>query len=115
MEKIKRTRSELTACYLLRQAFSRSMWYWDTIRAAKKGPDQYECAKCRRVFKLREVAVDHKIPVIDPVEGWKGIVVFAHRLFCDLSNLWVLCIDVCHSRKTKKENKIRRSSKKENK
>lgn len=113
MEKVKRTKSELTTCYLLRQAFSRSLWYWGTLREAKIGPDQYKCAKCERVFKLREVAVDHKVPVIDVEKGWEGIVVFARRLFCELSNLWVLCIDTCHSRKTKKENKKRRAAKQE--
>ena|SRR5271157_4537211 len=111
MEKIKRTKQELTTCYLLRQAFSRSMWYWETIRAAKTSPDQYKCGKCQKIFKLREIAVDHKIPVVDPILGWQGVVVFAHRLFCEFSNLWVLCIDECHSKKTKKENKIRKENK----
>lgn len=106
---IKRTKAEQTTVFLLRQAFSRSMWYWETMRAAKLGPDQYKCAQCEKIFKLREVAVDHKVPVVDPEKGWEGIVVFAKRLFCDMSNLWILCRDTCHKLKTKKENKVRRN------
>jgi len=106
-----RTKEEVTTCYLLRQAFSRSCLYWGTLRRVKKAPDQYECEKCHKIFKLREVAVDHKIPVVDPEKGWEGMTVFAARLFCAMDNLWVLCRDVCHSTKTKKENKTRRESK----
>jgi hypothetical protein len=62
---------------------------------------------------LREIAVDHKEPVVDPVKGWEGIHVFATRLFSPYSNLKALCIDNCHSRKTRKENKLRRKAKKE--
>lgn len=105
---IKRTKEELTTCYLLRQAFSRSCLYWGTLRRVKKGPNQYECEGCHKVFKLREVAVDHKVPVIDPVKGWENITVFATRLFCDTSNLQVVCQDNCHQAKTNKENKVRR-------
>lgn len=107
---VKRTKEELTTCYLLRQAFSRSCLYWGTLRRVKKGPNQYECENCHKIFKLREVSVDHKIPVIDPEKGWEGITIFAARLFCALSNLWVICQDNCHQSKTNKENKIRRNS-----
>ena len=113
MEKIKRTKPELTACYILRQAFSRSLWYWDTLRRVKQGPDCYKCDNCKNVFKLREIAVDHIVPVVDPETGWQGVVTFAHRLFCEFSNLQALCIDNCHSRKSKKENKVRREKKNE--
>lgn len=105
---VKRTKEEQTASYLLRQAFSRSIWYWQTLRKAKQGPDQYKCESCQKIFKLREIAVDHVKPVVDPIEGWQGVVVFAHRLFCEFENLKALCIDNCHSRKTKKENKLRK-------
>lgn len=107
---IKRTKEELTTCYLLRQAFSRSCLYWGTLRRVKQGPNQYQCEKCKKVFKLREVAVDHKVPVVDPEKGWEGITTFATRLFSPMENLWVLCADVCHASKTKKENKVRRQS-----
>jgi 5-methylcytosine-specific restriction endonuclease McrA len=107
---IKRTKEELTTCYLLRQAFSRSCLYWGTLKKAKKGQNQYECAKCHKIFKLREVKVDHILPVIEPERGWVNITTFACRLFCDPSNLWVLCEDTCHQKKTNKENKKRRNN-----
>lgn len=110
---MERTKEEVTTCYLLRQAFSRSCLYWGTLKRVKRGPNQYECEKCRKIFKLREVSVDHKIPVVHPQEGWQGITVFAARLFCPMENLWVLCQDFCHSKKTKAENKVRRKAKKE--
>lgn len=106
-----RTKEETTTCYLLRQAFSRSCLYWGTLRRMKKGPNEYECESCHKVFKLREVAVDHVLPVVDPAKGWEGLTVFATRLFCPLENLRVLCQDTCHSKKTKKENKKRREVK----
>jgi len=108
MEQKKRSKEELTTCYLLRQAFSRSCLYWGTIRRVKKGSNQYECEKCHKVFKLREVSVDHKNPVIDPEKGWENMTIFASRLFCDTSNLWVLCQDNCHQTKSNKENKQRK-------
>ena len=110
-KKLVRTKEEVTTCYLLRQAFSRSCLYWGTLRRVKIASDQYKCEKCGGVFRLREVAVDHKVPVVDTEKGWEGITVFAARLFCDMSNLWVLCRDNCHSRKTQKENKVRKAQK----
>lgn len=107
----KRSKAEVQACYLLRQAFSRSYLYWDTIRRAKRGTNQYECAQCHKIFKLREVAVDHKIPVVDLAKGWENICMFAARLFCHPDNLWVLCRDVCHQTKSNTENKLRRKTK----
>lgn len=112
MKKLTRTKEETTTCYLLRQAFSRSCLYWGTLRRVKLAPDQYRCEKCQKVFKLREVAVDHKVPVVDPERGWEGVTVFATRLFCATENLWVLCRDVCHAVKTQTENKTRRKEKK---
>ena len=103
-----RSKGEVTTCYLLRQTFSRCCLYWDTLKRVKLAPDQYKCEKCSKVFKLREVAVDHKVPVIDPEKGWEGLTIFATRLFCPMDNLTVLCRDECHAAKTKKENKQRR-------
>jgi len=106
---IKRTKSELSTCYLLRQAFSRSCLYWAAMHKVKKDANQYECEGCHKIFKLREVNVDHKVPVIDPEKGWENIQIFASRLFCAQDNLQVLCTDNCHHNKSVKENKTRRS------
>jgi len=106
----KRTPDELKCCYMLRQCFSRSFLYWGAMRRVRIASNQYKCEKCSKVFKQREVAVDHTVPVVDPEKGWQGITVFASRLFCDPSNLKVLCKDVCHQTKSNKENKERRKS-----
>jgi len=106
---VKRSKDELRLCYMLRQVFSRSFLYWGAMRRVKIASNQYTCEKCKNVFKLRDVAVDHTDPVVDPAVGWQGVTVFAARLFCYPENLKVLCKDVCHQNKSNKENVKRRS------
>jgi len=105
---VKRTKEELTLCRLLREAWNKSYLKWDALRRVKIDANQYRCEQCNKVFKLREVQVDHKLPVIDPEKGWQGIQIFAVRLFCPTKSLQVLCIDTCHQRKTNNENRTRR-------
>lgn len=97
-------------CAALRLAWRRSPMYWEAMHRVKVESNQYRCEGCRKVFKLREMQVDHEEPVIDPEKGWEGMATFAARLNCDAKKLHPLCEDVCHRRKTNKENKVRRAN-----
>jgi hypothetical protein len=55
--------------------------------------------------------VDHVLPVVDPIEGFKDWDTFIKRLFCSKENLQVLC-SACHTKKTKEEREVRSGSKK---
>ena len=107
----KATKAENTLRFMLRSVWDRSFLKWDALRRTKQGPNAYKCEGCGTVFKLRDVHVDHIKPVIDPDKGWEGVQMFVQRLFCPSSELQVLCIDVCHAKKTETENKKRRETK----
>lgn len=66
----------------------------------------YKCAECDKEFPLKEVQCDHKEPVVDPQEGFISWDKFIERLFCEASNLQILCIE-CHKKKTLKEKQQR--------
>ncbi len=69
----------------------------------------YKCACCNSwEFKLKEVQVDHIVPVGS--FKLKHIADYVNRLFCDLSNLQVIC-KKCHKVKNKLENDTRRKAK----
>lgn len=61
----------------------------------------YKCAMCECNYPIKEVQVDHKRPVVPP-EGFKTWDDYIDKLFCEESNLQVLCIP-CHKKKTKAE------------
>lgn len=104
----------------LRRAFAR----WppsieireDAIHPTIKGPrggKQYTCACCGKTFGITKIAVDHissVIPLDKTIDdlSWDEIVA---RMFCDKSNLQVLCKDVCHKKKTAEERKERKKYK----
>jgi hypothetical protein len=69
---------------------------------AKKDAVQYQCNVCGQWTKSTAIAVDHIAPVIDVENGFIDWNVFVERLFCDVSNLQVIC-DSCHQLKTNKE------------
>jgi hypothetical protein len=77
---------------------------------ANRGRGLYECAECHKIFKKKQIQLDHRIPVIDPVEGYKNLDTYVDRLYCDESNLQVLCTKD-HSEKTIAEHKIRQENK----
>ena len=62
----------------------------------------YKCKACKEEFPAKDVAVDHKKPVVDPKVGFVDWNTFITRLFCDKKNLQVLCTG-CHKKKTMKE------------
>ena len=83
---------------------------------AKKDSVFYTCNSCGKLIKSTEIQVDHIEPVI-PVNmaaidlSWEEV---EARLFCDKSNLQVLC-KKCHKIKSTEENKLRRENKKKKK
>lgn len=56
--------------------------------------------------RIDNAVVDHICPVVDPGNGFQSWDVLIERLFCDSSNLQVLCHE-CHARKTKDEQEVR--------
>jgi hypothetical protein len=70
----------------------------------------YTCASCKHEYPAKEVNVDHVLPVVDPIEGFKDWDTFIKRLFCSKENLQVLC-SACHTKKSKEETNTRTVSK----
>lgn len=103
----KRSSEEVYYTRKLAQIWHESPMFHEALRNAKVAVNQYKCAKCQNIFKLREVEVDHIVPKVDPAVGWVSCEEFAKRLNCPASGLQVLCEDNCHKNKTANENKER--------
>lgn len=69
---------------------------------SKKDAVQYRCNVCQTYVGSTKVSVDHISPVVSVVEGFLDFNTFIERLFCDQSNLQVIC-DPCHNTKTQAE------------
>lgn len=99
----------------IRSALRRKTIMWKPIAEAKalarrsyKGTNkrrkwEYECAECKKHFADKEIAVDH-IESAGSLRKAEDLPGFIERLFCEIDNLQVLCID-CHNKKTKKDRK----------
>ena len=72
----------------------------------KRIGEHYICNLCKNIYPAKEVNVDHVSPVILPETGFTTWDSFIERLFCDKSNLQVLCKG-CHDEKTRMERKER--------
>lgn len=101
----------------LRTAFSRSRWA-TSIRAAavaeQRGPrggKLYVCASCGNVCNSNNTNVDHIVPVVPIGKTYNDFTwdQLAARLWCDKSNLQVLC-KKCHKKKSKEEASARRKA-----
>lgn len=64
----------------------------------------YLCNSCNEEFTQKDVEVDHISPVVDPKVGFISWDEYIKRLFCEASNLQVLCKG-CHKKKTLQEKK----------
>lgn len=66
--------------------------------------------------RVKNIFVDHSVPIIDPAVGFTTWDECIERMFCDSSNLQLMCKD-CHSVKSLEETEIakqrRRRSKEE--
>lgn len=86
----------------LNEAFTTQKINPKTKRLAK----HYACASCGEDFPAKEVQVDHKVPVVDPTQGFINWDTYIPRLFCEKENLQVLCKG-CHDVKTKEEKEMK--------
>lgn len=96
---------------LLRRGSNRWAVKFDVLNEAKRGKltnketgrlaEHYECNICHKLFPLKQVEVDHIIPIMDKGVTWDEVI---KRMFCEKDNLQVLCKG-CHSKKTKEERK----------
>lgn len=99
----------------IRSALRKKSQMWKPINEARrlsrrpyKGPNkrmkwEYQCALCKKHFKINDITVDHIIPAgsLKCAEDLPG---FVERLFCEVEKLQVLCT-ICHDTKTNKERK----------
>ena len=95
---------------VLRKASYRHPMRSEALRNARIGRNQYKCAECGNIFTNKEVQVDHKDSIV-PTSGFKNgndwdWNEYIERLYCDASNLQVLCKPDHHA-KTKAEKMIR--------
>lgn len=104
----KRTPTEVYYTNKLSKLWRESPMYWEATNRQKRAVNQYECEGCHKIFKLREIEVDHINPKVDPAVGWQDVMTFAARLNCPADQLQVLCEDNCHAKKTQNENKTRK-------
>lgn len=71
-----------------------------------RGGKRYQCAICKCANTNTEIQVDHIKPVIPIGTKQKDLSLdeYANRLYCNVSNLQVVCKD-CHKTKSKNERK----------
>jgi len=86
----------------------------DTIKLARQTRGVYLCNGCDELVpnsivvdgkRKKNVFCDHISPVVDPLTGFSGWDDFVNNLFCETSNLQLLCSE-CHNTKTKQEQKL---------
>lgn len=80
-------------------------WFLKDGSQAAKPRVEYLCSACGEWHMGKNIQVDHIDPVVNPEIGFETWDTFISRLFCDTSNLTVLC-KVCHEKKTNKEKQL---------
>jgi hypothetical protein len=93
-------------------------WKWapisEVFTAARVGRGVYRCNKCENNVplkvvvngkRIKNVFVDHILPVVDPDIGWVDWDSFINRLYCEREGLQVLC-GQCHDEKTTEEKSV---------
>jgi 5-methylcytosine-specific restriction endonuclease McrA len=91
----------------LRRASYRYPPRYETMKEARIERGWYQCAKCLKPARRKEVQIDHIKPVLDPATGFVDYNTYIERLFCEKSNLQLLC-KPCHKEKSTAENRNRR-------
>ena len=84
------------------QALSEAFTERKTNKKTGKLAQHFKCASCEGEFVSKDVQVDHKKPVVCPKKGFVDWETYIDRLFCEASNLQILCRP-CHAVKTKEE------------
>ena len=76
-----------------------------TIRGPRGGK-MYQCCECKNPFKATEIQVDQIEPIVSPGVKQADMTIdeYVDRLFCDVSNLQILCFE-CHKEKSQCERK----------
>lgn len=107
----------------------RASRFWKPISETLKGANVrrgvYLCNGCKEEVpssivinnkRVKNAVVDHINPVVDPTTGFSGWDDFVNNLYCERTNLQVLCYS-CHSVKSQQERALAKESrdqKKEN-
>lgn len=89
-------------------------WFQDCKNGNKKRRVSFKCEECGKAVDSKNFAVDHTVPVVDPITGFIDYNTYASRLFCSITNLRGLC-KPCHTVKSKREAKQRAEARKERK
>jgi len=82
----------------LRRMWGKSLQRNGALKSAKVERGKYRCACCGKVFRRKDIEVDHKVAVGRFID----FDTYVERLFCDTKGLQVLC-RLCHKNKTKKD------------
>ena len=81
----------------------------------KKANYEYQCNICKEWFRNKDIELDHINPVVDvkseAMSEEEFYSTFIMGLFCYEDNFQVVC-SKCHTKKSKKENKTRKITKK---
>lgn len=93
----------------LRRAWSKYPCKFEVLKDARRpftGDDkrtkwEYNCSMCDGWFKTKDVEVDHIKPA-GSLKDYSDLPAFVERLFCEKSNLRVLC-KPCHKQVTQAE------------
>lgn len=82
-------------------------------RDARVARGLYECAACKehvpativdaeKRTRVKNIFVDHIVPIVDPAKGFESWDVVIENMFCDSDNLQILCLK-CHKAKSQEE------------
>lgn len=83
----------------------------ETLSEARTRRGFYQCAGCKQEVpastkegrtRVKNVHVDHINPIIDPEKGWESWDKTIEGMFCEKTNLQVLCSE-CHKVKSDEE------------
>lgn len=94
----------------LRRLSYRTPMYAEAKRRARVRRGKYKCAHCGKLFGPKQIALDHRSPVV-PVTGFKNFDQYIRRLLVKPESMQVLCNqgkDSCHKKKSREENRLRR-------
>ena len=94
-------------------------WKWPPVsevyKEARTKRGYYLCNSCKQEVtttitlngkKHKNAVVDHITPVVDPSDGFTNWGDFVERLYCEKTNLQVLCRE-CHTKKGEEERTLR--------
>lgn len=108
MEFPKKLQAQLIAH--LRRIGYMNITYKTAMESAHRERGQWECCKCKGLFKRPDLHGDHIDPVIDAEKGFVDWNTYIERLF--LGQIQPLCKQ-CHKEKSEIENNVRRKIKRE--